>query len=212
MIEDDISHIKVNFWLAWSIANSIGLGFAWSLGELIGSRVADVSGWKSGQLAGVIIFEGILWTFRGTILLKTKAYEVLRPIEFVVWFSTELMGWIIGEAPVLEGSLMGITLGSIFAVSLGAVMWLIFWFMKIPKPRGKLWAVKTFLLTFIAFIIGTVFIAVAQTISFEIQEIISKLYFPLLGAAIAGTILGFFLGSLTGLALIKLMHWQPAGS
>lgn len=209
MIENDISQTKLNFWLAWIVANSIGLGFAWSVGELIGRQVVEYSGWELGHVVGIIVFEGLLWITRGTILLRIKSYKILRPVEMFIWVITEIFGWIINESPVQEGSLMGVTSGAIFATSLGAMVWVIFWFIKIPKPRSKSWAIQAFLWTFFGLTGGGVLIAFFQAISLEIGVTIAKSYFPIFGMAIAGVVLGGFLGSITGLALIKLIRWQP---
>lgn len=208
MLAHTISRKKINFWLVWSIANAIGLGFAWSLGELIGRQAAEIFGWKIGQIIGIIIFEGFLWIIRAAVLLRIKSFEILRPIEILIWVTTEIFGWLISEQPIPKDNIMSITGGAMFASSMGAMAWIIFWFIKIPKPRSKLWAIQAFLWTFLGLIGGSFLMALIQVTGMAIAEILAKMYFPIIGMAIGGTVLGGLLGSITGLALVNLMRWQ----
>lgn len=210
MIINDVSHDKVNFWMAWSIANAIGLGLAWALGELIGRQIAELLGWKTGQLFGVVLFEGFMWLSRGIVLFRMKSYEILKPLEISIWVITELFGWIITRGATQEESLIAFTGGGIFATALGAMMWIIFWFMKIPKPRRKFWALRALLWTFVGFFGGALLLTLFLVIALEFSNTLAKMYSPFLGMAIAGLILGGLLGSTTGLALIRFMHWQTA--
>ena len=211
MIENKTSRIRLNFWLAWVVANAIGLGFAWSLGELIGRQAAESFGWKTGQIIGIVVFEGFLWIVRAVVLLRIKSYDVLRPVEVLIWLSTEIFGWMVSEMPIQEESLMGITVGAIFATTLGAVAWIVFWFIKIPKARSSgSWGIQAFLWTFFGFIGGSVLITLIQTTSLVIGETLAKMYSPIIGMAVAGIIFGGLIGSITGLALVKLIHWKTS--
>jgi hypothetical protein len=207
MIENDNIQTKMRFWISWSITNAIGLGFAWSLGELVGQHFINSFGWKTGQIIGIIVFEVILWTFRATVLLQMKSYEILRPLEIFIWATTEVFGWIISEYPVPENSLMGLTGGAIFATSFAAMIWLILWLIKIPKPHSKTWGLQAFIWTFLGLVGGSSLLSLFQTISLVVGEFLSKMYLPIIGMAVAGVILGFSLGGLTGMALIRIIRW-----
>ncbi len=69
-MENDENYIKGNFWLAWILANSIGLGLGLSLGEIIGRLVIGSMGWRFGQLLGLLVCEGCIWSARGMVLSR----------------------------------------------------------------------------------------------------------------------------------------------
>jgi len=207
MIENENSQTKMKFWLLWTIANAIGLGFAWSLGDYLGRSVVDTLGWKFGQVIGLIVFETVLWVFRVSVIYNMKSYEILRPLDFFVWVTSESFGLLISELPIPNDNLLGITGGAIFATSFGATIWLVFWFIKIPKPQSKTWAINAFLWTFIGLVGGSSLISFFQTTSLIVGEFLAKMYLPIIGMAVGGLIFGLFLGGLTGLALIKIIRW-----
>jgi hypothetical protein len=208
MLDTDIIQRKTNFAVAWLIANAIGIGLAWPLGEWIGQQVADSAGWRIGQTVGLVIFEGLVWTARAIVLSRVKSYEILKPLEIIIWLGAEIMGWIVSEAPVRGDSLMRITGGAVIAIVLGAGIWIMFWFMKIPKRHNKFWAIQAFAWTFFALIGGSFLLGAMLVISLVTGETLAKMHFPIIGMAMSGIIFGLLVGSITGLAFIKIIPWQ----
>jgi hypothetical protein len=208
MIENDPSPTRSQFWLAWVIANSLGFGFAWPLGETIGRFIANNTGWRTGQIIGVLIFEGFIWLARSAVLYRVKSYVTIRPLEIIIWVPVELLGWLISEAPIQQDSLMTITGGVILATSVGATMWIIFWLIRISKRHSRSWAIKTFLITLLSMVGGSALIALIGSISFTIVYDIARLSNPIIGMAIAGVVHGALLGLVTGYVFVKLLPWH----
>ena len=208
MIENDVSPQKSHFWLAWIVANAVGLGFAWPLGEIIGQFIAADHGWKTGQIIGILVFEGFIWIVRASVISRVKSYIELRPIEVAIWLGTETIGWILSEAPFRGDNLMSITGGALFATSSGAIMWLIWCLIKIPKRRSKTWAMQAFLWTLFGMIGGSALVGAFLAFSLTLGETFAEMSNPIVGMAAGGLILGGFVGIVTGMALIKLLRWQ----
>jgi hypothetical protein len=208
MIENDVPPKKSHFWLAWIVANAVGLGFAWPLGEIVGRYVSSYDDWKSGQLLGIIVFEGFIWIVRAAVLFRIKSYIELKPIAMAIWLGTEIIGWILSEGLFRDDNLLSITGGVLFASLCGSIMWLIFWFIKIPKRRSKTWAIQAFLWALLGMIGGALLLSIFLTAGLSLAEIFAKMSYPIVGMAAGGLILGGFIGIVTGMALIKLLRWQ----
>jgi MFS family permease len=205
-MENDLARTKKNFLFTWVVSNAVGLGLAWVFGEFIGRRVAESSGWRIGQIVAIVVFESILWIFRGRVLLRYKSYKLLMPFALIFWIATELVGWVLSEAPLQAGVLLGITTGAILATSIGETMWLMLWFMTIPKRQSNFWAEQVFLLAILGMVGGSVLMAIFFAISLEVGEMLANMSSPILGMAIAGILFGGLLGAISGLSLIKLLH------
>lgn len=208
MITTDLTRTKWNFWQIWIVANAIGFGFAWAIGEWLGQQAAKTLGWRFGQIIGIALFEGLLWIVRGAVLSRIKSYRALKPIEFIIWIPTEIMALILSELPVQENSTIGMMSGIIFATTIGATVWIALAFVKITKPKSKFWAIGAFLWTFFGFIGGTFLISTVLTISFWVNDVIAKMFIPTIGRIIAGALLGSLIGAITGIVLVKLIPWK----
>jgi MFS family permease len=87
---------------------------------------------------------------------------------------------------------------------LGIGIWMIFAFIKIPKPGKKLWQLEAVIRILFAMGGGVVLTTIGLVASLEIGETITKFGNLIIGMMAAGTILGTFLGAITGVLLVKL--------
>jgi hypothetical protein len=205
MIEDSKENLsKTKFMLFWIIANAIGLGAGWLSGEILGFHVAKFAGWRAGQVTAIIIFEGLLWLIRWAVFVHFPAFNTVRPLEIVVWISTEWIGWIIGEAPVHPDSLMQFTTGPMWAAICGISPWILLGSIKRFKPGKKIWQIEAFLRTLIAFIGSVVLTTLCLITCLELSEAVTQLSNIVVGIIIAGTVTGALLGAITGIVFIKI--------
>ena len=210
MLDISISQRKSYFGIAWLIANSVGFGLAWPLGEWVGQQAAGILSWGIGQITGLVVFEVILWSARALVLSRTQAYEALKPLEILIWFGTEIMGWVVGEATMNKDFISPVTIGAVFASILGALGWLVVWFIKVPKKKNKFWAIEAFFGTLFALLGGSVLFGSIMALSLVVAETIAKTNLPLAGMAVAGILLGVLIGTVTALALIQVIPWRTS--
>jgi hypothetical protein len=215
MENENPNQTKINIWFAWLIANAIGLGLGWALGELVGIQVAETLGWRYGQMVGVVIFEGLIWMTRWAVISRIRAYDALKPIEAFFWILTELLVWFgvessRGETSYRADSLFGIISASILSYFLGVIGWLILWLIKTQAQKSQL-PVKVghSILSSFARVGGSLlifgFFILCMPFSTAVGEAIAKSWGLVFGRAVAGILMGGMLGSITGLALLKLM-------
>ncbi len=213
--EENIDQFKNKFLFAWLIANAIGLVMGWVLGEWSGLQVAKILGWRYGQIVGFVIFESLIWVYRWAVLYRIRAYDVLKPFDVFIWMVTELLVWFGMEssnqaASYREDSLFGIISTPILAYFLGVTGWLILWLInvqaqKAQHPRPVVRSIISSFMRVGGSLLIFAFYVLVIPISTGIGEAVAKSFGWVIGRAVAGFLLGGLLGTITGLALLKLM-------
>ncbi|MCA9920760.1 MAG: hypothetical protein KC421_00235 [Anaerolineales bacterium] len=122
-----MNYFLLNFWLAWTVANCIGVGAGWMLGELVGQWNPSLS-WIAFQLP--------IWLMRWAILTRIRDYQIWKVGEMFIWFAGEFFGYLLGLGFQETGS-NWLTAGPIFGLTTGAGMWFLFWSVRQVKARGK---------------------------------------------------------------------------
>jgi len=208
--EESIAPSRLGFWLAWVVANSIGLGVGWPLAELLGLKVANFFGWGYGELVGFLLCEGFIWATRLTVLSRLRDRKILSALDVFAWLTAEVIGWFAGRLPYDPDSLVGVTSGSILAYDSGVTLWLIFWLIRVEQPArrpastppqrflGSATRVAGSLAVFL-------FMGIGMPLSVELGYAAAEAYDLIIGRAIAGVILGAVVGAFTGWAMLSLM-------
>ncbi len=213
---ESTTDFRKGFLLNWFLANAIGLSFGWVVGEWMGLQAASLLGWNFGQIIGFAIFEGSVWLFRWAVLSRIRAYDVLKPIDTVLWLAIELviglgMSLSSHELSYHKESLFGIVSLPILTNYFGVMGWLILWLTKVQaqktrtaQSQGKsilasLGRVGGSLLIFF-------FLVIVMPVSTSAGEAAARISNWMLGRAVAGALMGGLLSLLTGLAILKLLR------
>jgi hypothetical protein len=212
---EDIKRFKRNFLFSWFIANAIGLSFGWVIAEWLGLQVAEILGWNFGQIVGFIVFEGVVWAFRWTVLSRVRTYDTLKAFDIFFWVVTEMIVWFGIESSnrqpsYNEESLFGIVSTPILSNFLGAIGWLILWLIKtqvqksrLPQSAGRSLIASSGRVGGSLFIF--IFLVAIMPISTSAGEAMAKISNWVIGRAVAGALLGGLLSLLTGLAILSLL-------
>ena len=198
--------VPLSFWLMWTAANIVGIASGWACGEIAGQATARIVGFRTGQIVACVIFEVLVWLTRGAVLRHVQQFSAWKTIDTVVWFSGEAVGWLMGEGFNQTPGPVWATAGAVWAISIGAALWVIMWFMRQPKPSSW-WAIAAVAWALTGFMVGTAIIAIGIAITMEMQQAIGKMVNPFVGWAAAGATLGSFIGATTGLAFVRLLRW-----
>jgi len=215
MENENLNLTKMNIWFFWVIANAVGLGMGWAMGEWIGLQVAESFGWRFGQIVGVMIFEAMVWVTRWVVVSRIHVYDVLKPIEALVWIMAEMIvffGLSVSNAETTyrADSLIGIVSAPILVYFTGIIGWLILWLTKVQmqKPPRPVNTGKSLLLSF-ARAVGSllIFAAFILTWTFGIVtgNTVAKSLGWIIARAVSGGLIGGLLGSITGMALLGLI-------
>ncbi len=164
---------------------------------------------KAGELASLLVFEAVAWTLRIIVLFRAREFNVLRPLDFIIWLGTEAFAAMMYELPPpTHESPIAYTFAAILAGSFGPMAWTIVWFMRIPRARTKTWALWAFMWTLIGFVVAAVLAAFVFTGATEIAFQLAKSNHPYLGMLVAGLVLGGTIGVITGLCMLGMMQWK----
>ena len=201
---------QTSFFISWVLANSIGLGVGWALGELLGLQVANSFGWKYGKIVGFLICEGFIWLSRWAVLSRVRELNVLSVVDIIAWLLGEALGWIVGRGSYNPDSLVGITSASVFASYSGVMVWLIIWLIRIQRPTRRTTEKLPRKLLKSALRIGkSIFIysfwMFGMVFAITIGEKIADEYGMIIGRASSGFFQGAIIGMLTGGAMLNLM-------
>jgi len=208
--DQEISYSKLNFVTIWTLANAAGLAIAWPWAEIVGRGIAPSLGDKVGEIASFLVFEAMAWTLRLIVLFRTGEFNVLRPLDFLIWLGTEAFAATIYELPTpTRESPIAYTVDAVLAGSFGPMAWITVWFMRIPRARSKNWMMWAFMWTLIGFLVAGFVVSLISTGATEIAFQLAKSNHPYLGMLVAGFVLGCAIGVITGFCMLRMMEWKP---
>lgn len=206
----EIRQIKKRFWINWVIANASGMAIGWCLGEYVGQLVLSRYGIRSGSIIAAIIFEVSIWASRLLVSEYTKKQRAIKFIDGLIWFSTEICGWIAFSFTKPEGK--NLTAEVIFIFSMGVVFWIIFALWGLLRARkigtSPEWLSQVFIYTLLGFGLGNMFVVFLLTTAMSIENSLGKVFDPYIGRGAAGIFLGGAFGMITGLILTKIIDWK----
>lgn len=140
------------------------------------------------------------------MLNRFPEFGIFRPIDKIIWIIGESFGWLIGESFNLASGPKRITAGAVWGLLFGASLWFIIWFMRQPRPKGRWWFAALPLWTFFGVVGSSVLMGTSFALSMTISNAVSKVANLYLGWVIAGAIMGIVIGSVTGLAYIRMLQ------
>lgn len=191
-----LNYVLVNFWLAWTVANCIGVAAGWMLGEFVGQWYPSLS-WIAFQLP--------VWLMRWAVLSRFSHYQLLNLLDLLIWLTSEAFGYLIGLG-IQESGSNWLTGGPIFGLTTGAGVWFLFWSVQQVKSRGKRWFLYAFFWAFTGMFLVNIFISIGLVVSLELGELIDQFSIPNLAWGISGAALGLFVGATTGLAMTGFLR------
>lgn len=208
--QEELRQEKIRFWLLWVISNAVGMSIGWCAGEYLGQLALKEFGLTTGIIVAAVVFELALWLTR---LFPSEYFFNRRPLKFLdalIWFSTEIGGWIMFS--FVESRSDNLTAEVIFIFSLGVIFWIVFaGFGLLRTTAGKIsddWFSKNFVYALFSFFLGVSLVTTVMTTAVSISFSMGKMFNPYVGWGIAGLFLGGFLGAITGFIIIKLIDWD----
>ncbi|MBI5822694.1 MAG: hypothetical protein HZB18_01610 [Chloroflexi bacterium] len=208
--QEEIRQEKRRFWLNWTMSSAIGMSIGWCLGEYLGQLALNEFGLRTGEFVAALVFELTIWAAR---ILPSEYFSKQQPLKFLdklIWFGTEVGGWIIFS--FVESRATNLTSEVNFIFSMGVTFWIVFAVMgllKVEKNKNPPdWFSKAFIYALLGFGLGNMFVVFLMTTAMSINYRLGEIFNPYIGWSMAGLFLGGSFGAVTGIILVRMINWN----